>query len=214
MKDLLFFFLGASLGSFFGLYLDRFPHMSILMPASHCFSCQKKLAFWQMIPIISQILVGSRCPNCRASFSKKYLLIECFFACLFLLASLDYIPFSHVALISFSSILTLFDIKNQAYPFGLWLVFQPIFFYFFPFSWIFYLFLALGILSLLLKIPIGEGDLFYLATISLVFPVTDLPMIIFLSSLSAISYILLIRTQKAIPFVPFLSFSSILFLFI
>ncbi|MDU4838795.1 MAG: prepilin peptidase, partial [Streptococcus salivarius] len=57
MLSIIYFFLGASLGSFIGLVCDRFPENSIIFPSSHCSHCEHQLRFSEMIPILSQLFL-------------------------------------------------------------------------------------------------------------------------------------------------------------
>ncbi|MFR5846980.1 MAG: prepilin peptidase [Streptococcus salivarius] len=66
MLSIIYFFLGASLGSFIGLVCDRFPENSIIFPSSHCSSLQASVAFFEMIPILSQLFLRSRCRSCQS----------------------------------------------------------------------------------------------------------------------------------------------------
>ena len=76
MKLIILFFFGASLGSFLGLVIDRFPQESIIFPASHCNHCKKQLKAWDLIPILSQIWRKSRCGYCQAKIPIWYALFE------------------------------------------------------------------------------------------------------------------------------------------
>ena len=78
MLTIIYFFLGASLGSFIGLICDRFPEKSIIFPSSHCSHCKHQLRFFEMIPILSQLFLRSRCRSCQTSIPLRYLFMELF----------------------------------------------------------------------------------------------------------------------------------------
>ena len=43
---------------------------------SHCESCGRRLAWYEMVPIVSWLVLGGRCRTCRAKLSPQYPLIE------------------------------------------------------------------------------------------------------------------------------------------
>jgi leader peptidase (prepilin peptidase) / N-methyltransferase len=74
---LLIFILGASLGSFFNVIIDRLPrNKSIILPASHCDECGKTLPVYLNIPILSYILLKGKCKYCGATIHIHHLLVE------------------------------------------------------------------------------------------------------------------------------------------
>lgn len=73
----LFFFLGASLGSFFGVVVTRAKrHESIVWPASHCDTCNKPLKWYDNIPVISYLSLKGKCRYCQAKIPLKFLVYE------------------------------------------------------------------------------------------------------------------------------------------
>jgi leader peptidase (prepilin peptidase)/N-methyltransferase len=73
----LFAVLGVCVGSFFNVLIYRMPReMSIIKPASHCPDCKRKIPLWHNIPILSWLLLGGRCANCKKSISIKYPIVE------------------------------------------------------------------------------------------------------------------------------------------
>lgn len=68
---------GAIIGSFLNVLIHRLPlKQSILFPASHCPECQKPILFRDNIPIISYIILGGHCRNCRADIPYRYFIVE------------------------------------------------------------------------------------------------------------------------------------------
>ncbi len=76
MKTIILFFLGASIGSFLGLVIDRFPEQSIIAPSSHCNACKRRLKAWDLIPVLSQLSTKSKCRYCKAKIPYWYLGLE------------------------------------------------------------------------------------------------------------------------------------------
>ncbi len=82
----LFFILGAAFGSFLNVVADRLiSGQSLVNPPSHCPSCQRRIAYKDLIPIISFILLRGRCRNCGSSIPIRSVLVELFAAILFAL---------------------------------------------------------------------------------------------------------------------------------
>lgn len=48
----------------------------LIFPGSHCPSCGKKIHAWQNIPVLSYLLLGGHCANCRKSISVRYPAVE------------------------------------------------------------------------------------------------------------------------------------------
>jgi len=73
----LFFITGTAVGSFLNVCAYRIPKgESIAFPSSHCPFCGVQIKPLDNIPIISYILLGGRCRNCKGKISSKYPVIE------------------------------------------------------------------------------------------------------------------------------------------
>lgn len=71
------FIFGAIVGSFLNVCIVRLPKSeSIVFPSSHCPSCKKAIAFFDNIPLISWLLLGGKCRQCKANISFRYWLVE------------------------------------------------------------------------------------------------------------------------------------------
>jgi len=71
------FILGTAVGSFLNVCISRLPKgESIIFPSSHCPKCKHKLAWFDLIPILSYFLLRGRCRYCQASISFRYPLVE------------------------------------------------------------------------------------------------------------------------------------------
>jgi len=49
---------------------------NLVVPRSRCPACGKTIKAWQNIPVLSYLLLGAKCGNCRASISSRYPLVE------------------------------------------------------------------------------------------------------------------------------------------
>lgn len=71
--------LGAILGSFANVCIIRMPAgESVVWPPSHCPLCDRRLTWWENIPVLSFILLLGRCRKCRAPISLQYPIVEGF----------------------------------------------------------------------------------------------------------------------------------------
>ena len=59
---------------------------SIVFPGSHCEKCNHKLKWYENIPLLSYILLGGKCSNCKSKISVWYPAIELFTGMLFLIS--------------------------------------------------------------------------------------------------------------------------------
>ena len=197
MLTIIYFFLGASLGSFIGLICDRFPEKSIIFPSSHCSHCKHQLRFFEMIPILSQLFLRSRCRSCQTSIPLRYLFMELFCGVICLLYFYDFLSLEVTYFLYFSLCLSIFDLKHKSYPLLIWIV---------------------GTLPLLFMgnhyLTFTLGDFLYLASASLIFPLSKTLLIIEIACLLGLAYFLLRRNLKEyIAFVPFLFLGIVLLTF-
>lgn len=82
---IIIFFYGAIMGSFLNVCIYRIPkYQSIALERSHCPHCNKLIAGWDNIPLISYILLGGKCRNCKDKISGQYFFIELLTAIMFL----------------------------------------------------------------------------------------------------------------------------------
>lgn len=71
------FVLGLLLGSFLNVCIARLPrNESIVHPRSRCPQCGAAIRWYDNIPILSWLLLGRRCRDCKRSIPLRYPLIE------------------------------------------------------------------------------------------------------------------------------------------
>ena len=86
MQALIAFIFGSMIGSFLNVCILRLPkEESIVFPPSHCAGCQKAIAPYDNIPVLSYFILGGKCRNCKVKFSWQYPLIEALTGALFVL---------------------------------------------------------------------------------------------------------------------------------
>jgi leader peptidase (prepilin peptidase)/N-methyltransferase len=81
---ILYALVGAAIGSFLNVVIDRVPlHQSLLRPASHCPSCGRALVALDMVPVLSYVGLRGRCRTCDASIPLRVVVVEASTAALF-----------------------------------------------------------------------------------------------------------------------------------
>lgn len=77
MLALFFFIFGTIVGSFLHVVVERLPKsQSIVYPPSHCPHCRHRLAWYDLIPVISFALLKGKCRYCHVHISYYYPLVE------------------------------------------------------------------------------------------------------------------------------------------
>ena len=77
MEIAAFALIGALIGSFINVVVWRLPRgESIVSPGSHCPGCDKPIAPYDNLPVVSWLLLRGRCRHCGTRISPRYPLIE------------------------------------------------------------------------------------------------------------------------------------------
>ncbi|MEZ4501090.1 MAG: prepilin peptidase [Dehalococcoidia bacterium] len=76
--------LGLLIGSFLNVVIARVPAgESVVRPRSRCPVCLEPIAARDNIPVVSWLILGRKCRNCRSPINAIYPLVEAGTACLF-----------------------------------------------------------------------------------------------------------------------------------
>ena len=69
--------LGALVGSFLNVVIYRVPRgESIVSPGSRCPECQREIAPYDNVPVLSWLVLRGRCRHCGAAISPRYPAVE------------------------------------------------------------------------------------------------------------------------------------------
>ncbi len=71
------FVFGLAFGSFLNVCIYRLPrHLSVVHPGSACPQCKTRIRFYDNVPVLSWLVLGGRCRNCKTRISARYLIVE------------------------------------------------------------------------------------------------------------------------------------------
>jgi leader peptidase (prepilin peptidase)/N-methyltransferase len=70
--------LGACLGSFWNVLIARLPYDESLLVPSHCPRCHARVRPWDLVPVVSWVVLRGRCRDCNSPISPSYPWIELF----------------------------------------------------------------------------------------------------------------------------------------
>ncbi|MFU0825277.1 prepilin peptidase [Clostridium sp.] len=85
MNSIIIFIFGLLLGSFLNVCIYRIPREeSISYPPSHCTNCKNRIKPYDLIPVISYVLLKGKCRYCNEKISIRYPLIELFTGIIFI----------------------------------------------------------------------------------------------------------------------------------
>lgn len=113
--------LGAIVGSFLNVVIHRYPRQeSIVFPPSHCPHCDKPIAWYDNVPVLSFAVLLGRCRNCRQPISWRYPLVELanalFYLALFLHTGPQVAFLFLAAIVSMLIVLIYIDAEIQILP--------------------------------------------------------------------------------------------------
>lgn len=88
----LIFVAGLVFGSFFNVAIHRWPledkkEREWIVTPSHCPKCNAQIRWYHNIPLLSYLILGGKCFDCKAPISIRYPMVELFNALLWLAAA-------------------------------------------------------------------------------------------------------------------------------
>ena len=133
---IIFFVFGIIIGSFLNVVIYRYHTKKTLGGRSACMSCQNKLCWYELLPLVSFFALRGRCRSCKTKISKQYPVVEFIsgvtFATLFLklqylfwddalMFSISY--FYYALMFSMLLVIAVYDYKHKIIPDALVVVF-------------------------------------------------------------------------------------------
>lgn len=77
MPEVIIFLLGLTVGSFLNVLIDRLPREeSVAKGRSYCEHCKKPLLWYDLIPLVSFVLLKGKCRYCHSPISLYYPTVE------------------------------------------------------------------------------------------------------------------------------------------
>ena len=71
------FLFGLVAGSFVNVVIHRLPRgESVVFPGSHCPSCGASIRAFDNVPVLSWLVLGGKCRDCRAPIAARYPMVE------------------------------------------------------------------------------------------------------------------------------------------
>ena len=71
------FLYGIVIGSFLNVLIYRLPlKENIATESSHCMSCGHRLQWYDLVPLVSYMILGGKCRYCKTKISPQYPIIE------------------------------------------------------------------------------------------------------------------------------------------
>jgi leader peptidase (prepilin peptidase)/N-methyltransferase len=121
---ILIFIIGLILGSFYNICIVRIPQqMSFVSPRSHCSSCKRTLQVYDLIPVVSYLLLKGKCRYCNVRISLRYPIVELLtgilFGGLYFKYSFTLSFFVYAVLTSVLLVAAFIDIEHRIIPNGL-----------------------------------------------------------------------------------------------
>lgn len=123
------FLYGIFIGSFLNVCIWRIPEKhSIVSVESHCMSCNTLLKWYDLIPIISYVVLRGRCRRCKAKISLQYPMVELLNGVLYVLIFFIYgwgtlpnilLNIAYALVVSALIVLSIIDFRTQIIPFGI-----------------------------------------------------------------------------------------------
>src|SRR2546422_6167718 len=113
------FLLGLVIGSFLNVCIVRIPaEESIVRPRSRCPKCGTPVKAFDNIPVLSWLLLGGRCRNCKEKISVLYPLVELFtgalFAASYAMFGLTPVGFKWTGFSCLIVVLTITDLRERS----------------------------------------------------------------------------------------------------
>lgn len=117
------FLFGICIGSFLNVCIYRIPlKQDIVKLPSHCMKCERKLKWYELIPLLSFLIQGGKCRGCKTKLSVQYPAIELLngllYVLIFYIGGLSYQSLLYCLLASVLIVLSVIDFRTYEIPLG------------------------------------------------------------------------------------------------
>ncbi|PKM96174.1 MAG: prepilin peptidase [Firmicutes bacterium HGW-Firmicutes-1] len=221
-----FLFIGILIGSFLNVCIYRIPKkQDIIYTPSHCFNCSHKLAWYDLVPVFTYLVLRGKCRYCQAKISIQYPIIElsngAAYMGIFAIYGLSKETIIYSALFSILLVIAMIDYKHYIIPNGMVITLAVLAIVNTVFNiqnWLNYLigFLIASIILLIIAVvtqgKMGGGDIKLMAVAGLLLGWQKILLALMLGSVvgAVIGLTLIalkiIKREQMIPFGPFLTF--------
>jgi leader peptidase (prepilin peptidase)/N-methyltransferase len=122
MFTLLIFLFGLIIGSFLNVVILRYNTGRSLGGRSACFTCNKKLSWYELLPVVSFLALRGRCRSCQSKISWQYPAVEFSTGLLFALTYLAFSPQDwaittfYLFVVSLLVVITAYDLRHKIIP--------------------------------------------------------------------------------------------------
>jgi len=209
---------GCVLASFIGTLSYRIPRgISIISPSSFCPHCKKRIAPFDLIPVISYILLKGKCRYCSGKIPVRYLVLEVILPASFVLlyvrmgAGYLFLVYSYMFCVLYY--LSLLDIG------GFWFLvmknytgYPPSHYFFGVLTGVVIFVMSFGVVyAIKRKLPMGAGDLLVIPAICSFFGFKEVIRILLISGTLGVFFgtlLLLtgvVKREHKFPLLPYLS---------
>lgn len=116
---------GLIIGSFLNVVILRFNTQKGINGRSQCFSCAKKLEWYELLPVVSFVALWGRCKGCRSPISLQYPMVEGSTAVLFVLLYYAILPIDlpsliylvlHMIAAAILIVIFVYDLRHKIIP--------------------------------------------------------------------------------------------------
>ena len=213
--------------------------ISLIYPPSFCDNCKKRLKFYDLIPVISYIILGGKCRYCKEKIPSRYLLIEILIPVLYIILYLTtkniYTFFLQSYLVTILIYMSMLDIDTGFISYiDIGLLYLDSFALIvlsyiglIPKKVSFYLYgagaggglILLSFLIILLikkKIPMGTGDLLVIPAVTIFFGFRGAIIVLIISSISgvfigvALIMFGVVKRNYKFPMIPYITLGVII----
>lgn len=118
---------GVVIGSFLNVCIYRIPaEKSIVFGRSSCANCGTQIKWYDLIPVLSYIILGGKCRSCGRKISMQYPLVELAngtaWLCIYIKYGNSLNSLFYCVLVSLLIVISVIDYKNMIIPDGLILI--------------------------------------------------------------------------------------------